>query len=62
MSDMAALHWLTRYDQCPVCRRTVRVNMDGRLRKHKAVLQTYRRFGVWCWNQSPNASRREEQP
>lgn len=40
--------------KCPVCGRPTSVNLDGKLRKHKAVLQTWRRFGVWCENRFPS--------
>jgi hypothetical protein len=39
---------------CPVCGRTVRVNMDGQLRKHKRELEPGRLWRSWCPNQSPH--------
>ena len=43
---------------CPTCSRTVRVNVDGKLRKHK--LPTYIKgtpWRAWCPNQSPQGKR-----
>lgn len=40
--------------KCPVCGRSARVNLDGKLRKHKSRLSTPRRYGSWCPNTSPH--------
>jgi len=42
--------------QCPVCKRPVRVNLDGKLRKHKGNLTPGRNWRSWCPNQSPNGT------
>lgn len=39
--------------KCPECGRTTRMNLDGKLRKHKARLATMDRIGAWCANRSP---------
>ena len=39
---------------CPVCSRKVKVNMDGKLRKHKRELEPGKLWMSWCPNQSPN--------
>lgn len=47
--------------RCNFCKRDVPVTVTGRLRKHKAILQTSQRFGVWCENTSPHATPETEE-